>query len=45
MKVGVIIAQSPICGAYRGGGEKPCIVYEYQATRGGYHAQQFLGGI
>src|SRR3990167_1389248 len=27
---------------YRGGGEKPSIVYEYQETRGGYHAQQFL---
>ena len=26
---------------YRGGGEKPSIVYEYQETRGGYHAQQF----
>lgn len=27
---------------YRGGGEKPSIVYEYQETRGGYHAQHFL---
>jgi hypothetical protein len=27
---------------YRGGGEKPSIVYEYQETRGGYHAQRFL---
>lgn len=28
---------------YRGGGgERPCIVYDYQETRGGYHAQQFL---
>jgi transposase len=27
---------------YRGGGEKPSIVYEYQETRGGYHAQKFL---
>jgi transposase len=27
---------------YRGGGEKLCIVYEYQETRGGYHAQHFL---
>jgi transposase len=30
---------------YRGGGEKPNIVYEYQETRGGYHAQQFLAGF
>lgn len=30
---------------YRGGGEKPSIVYEYQETRGGYHAQQFLTGF
>jgi transposase len=30
---------------YRGGGEKPSIVYEYQETRGGYHAQQFLSGF
>jgi transposase len=30
---------------YRGGGEKPCIVYEYQETRGGYHAQRFLSGF
>jgi len=27
---------------YRGGGEKQVIAYEYQETRGGYHAQQFL---
>jgi transposase len=27
---------------YRGGGNHPCIVYEYQETRGGYHAQKFL---
>jgi transposase len=27
---------------YRSGGEKTAIVYEYQETRGGYHAQQFL---
>lgn len=27
---------------YRGGCDKPSIVYEYQETRGGYHAQQFL---
>jgi len=30
---------------YRGGGEKTAIVYDYQATRGGYHAQQFLKGF
>jgi transposase len=30
---------------YRGGGNKPSIVYEYQETRGGYHAQQFLVGF
>ena len=30
---------------YRGGGDKPTIVYEYQETRGGYHAQQFLAGF
>ncbi len=30
---------------YRGGGGKPCIVYEYQETRGGYHAMQFLSGF
>jgi transposase len=29
---------------YRGGGEKVSIVYEYQPTRGGYHAAQFLQG-
>lgn len=28
---------------YRGGGSKPSIVYEYQPTRGGYHAENFLG--
>lgn len=27
---------------YRGGGKNPSIVYEYQPTRGGYHAQEFL---
>ena len=27
---------------YRGGGEKPSIIYEYQPTRGGYHAEKFL---
>lgn len=27
---------------YRGGGEKISIVFDYQETRGGYHAQQFL---
>lgn len=30
---------------YRGGGERPSIVYEYQETRGGYHAQLFLTGF
>ena len=30
---------------YRGGGETICIVYEYQPTRGGYHAAQFLDGF
>ncbi len=30
---------------YRGGGNQPGIVYEYQETRGGYHAQQFLSGF
>ncbi|MEO8402443.1 MAG: IS66 family transposase [Gammaproteobacteria bacterium] len=30
---------------YRGGGEQPSVVYEYQETRGGYHAQQFLTGF
>jgi transposase len=30
---------------YRGGGEKPSIVYEYQETRGGYHPQFFLAGF
>lgn len=30
---------------YRGGGDKPTIVYEYQETRGGYHAKQFLAGF
>jgi transposase len=30
---------------YRGGGDKPSIVYDYQETRGGYHAQQFLAGF
>jgi len=27
---------------YRAGGEKPIIIYEYQPTRGGYHAMNFL---
>jgi transposase len=31
--------------AYRGGGNQPSIVYEYQETRGGYHARQFLSGF
>lgn len=30
---------------YRGGGEKPIVVYEYQPTRGGYHAEEFLNGF
>jgi transposase len=30
---------------YRGGGEHLSIVYDYQETRGGYHAQQFLAGF
>jgi transposase len=30
---------------YRGGGAKACIVYEYQETRGGYHAEDFLSGF
>lgn len=30
---------------YRGGGEKICIVYEYQPTRGGYYAALFLSGF
>jgi len=30
---------------YRGGGETICIVYEYQPTRAGYHAAQFLDGF
>jgi transposase len=30
---------------YRGGGEKITIVYEYQETRGGYHAEEFLYGF
>ena len=31
---------------YRGGDPaKPSIVYEYQETRGGYHAQTFLAGF
>jgi transposase len=30
---------------YRGGGIQPCIVYEYQETRGGYHAERFLAGF
>lgn len=30
---------------YRGGGSKPSIVYEYQPTRGGYHAENFLGNF
>lgn len=30
---------------YRGGGGKPCIVYEYQETRAGFHAAEFLKGF
>lgn len=30
---------------YRGGGEHLSIVYNYQETRGGHHAQQFLKGF
>jgi transposase len=30
---------------YRGGGGKPIIIYEYQPTRGGYHAENFLTGF
>ncbi|MFM9835783.1 MAG: IS66 family transposase [Methylophilaceae bacterium] len=30
---------------YRGGGVQPSIVYEYQETRGGYHAEEFLLGF
>jgi transposase len=29
---------------YRGG-DKPTIIYDYQPTRGGYHAEQFLSGF
>lgn len=30
---------------YRGGGTEPVIIYEYQATRSGYHASNFLEGF
>jgi transposase len=30
---------------YRGGGVRPSIVYDYQETRGGYHAVKFLSGF
>lgn len=30
---------------YRGGGIKPSIVYEYQETRSGFHAEKFLLGF
>lgn len=30
---------------YRGGGSKPILIYEYQPTRGGYHAENFLAGF
>jgi len=30
---------------YLGGGSKPILIYEYQPTRGGYHAKNFLTGF
>jgi len=30
---------------YRGGEKQPSIVFDYQETRGGYHAQRFLSGF
>jgi transposase len=30
---------------YRGGGDYLSVVYDYQETRGGYHAQRFLAGF
>jgi transposase len=30
---------------YRGGGNKPILIYEYQPSRGGYHAENFLSGF
>ena len=30
---------------YRGGGSNPILIYEYQPTRGGYHAESFLTGF
>jgi transposase len=30
---------------YRGGGSRLIIIYEYQPTRGGYHAENFLAGF
>jgi transposase len=30
---------------YRGGGSKPILIYAYQPTRGGYHAENFLAGF
>jgi transposase len=30
---------------YRGGGEQPSVVFDYQQTRGGYHAMNFLRGF
>lgn len=35
----------PYIWCYRGGGVNPSIVYEYQETRGGYHAEEFLSGF
>ena len=38
-------AKSYMC-CYRGGGKNNfCIVYDYQETRGGYHAEKFLSGF
>lgn len=30
---------------YRGGGKQPSVVFDYQQTRSGYHAQTFLAGF
>lgn len=30
---------------YRGGGSQPILIYDYQPTRGGYHARHFLAGF
>ena len=45
MKWAVIIKLNLICGAIVVEEIKPSIVYDYQETRGGYHAQQFLTGL